>query len=350
LNWSHALADVEGLTFESSTEFIYAVPTSEPTPWLVAALNSLDAPGTPTRFERFGLILICTGVENDGPCDEGNCLCVDGEYVYRGHRFRQEDDHAAPNAGVRGHPARVLISGGGDSGLQDLIRILLAPVERSAPPGTPRDLLYDVEESGVDDWPDRLLKIQTAEDQANRRWAWSTTKQEDHAIFDQLHTRYRDLVDTIPKPAWDRIRTRFADRIISRVPITFAHRRSHFGRCYGLNRFLALLLIRFLGERDRGRRAAEKQLRYLPGFQLSRLAPADDHGPKCDDPVACHGKEHRAVLTGGGCLKDEKRDARRREEQFNVVIVRHGPGDVCGEPRRPAPPPIRQVLPYFVEP
>ena len=347
--WNIALADVEGLTFERSTEFLYAVPTSEPTPWVVAALKNLDAPDTPTRFERFGLILICTGVEDDGPCDEGNCLCVGDEYIYRGYRFWQEDDYGAPNAGVRGRPARVLISGGGDSGLQDLIRILLAPVDRSARPGTPRDLLRDVEESGMASGPTassgsrpRRTKPTGAGPGArrNRKTARSSCSSTPRIARSSARS---------PTPpgsiSGHGSRTGSSAGCRSRSPIVLALRAMLPSE--PLPRLAPDPVPRRTGQAARRR---EKQLSYLPEFQLAGLAPADGHAQPCHDPVECHGKEHHAILTGGGCLNDAARAARRRNDQFNVVIVRHGPGDVCGKPRRPAPPPIRQVLPYFVEP
>src|SRR5262249_59231499 len=116
---------------------------------------------------------------------------------------------------------------------------------------------------------------------------------------------------------------------------------SHFSQCYGLNRFLVLLLGRYL---ELYHPSKKNPLR--PGLQVQRVTGISPHF--CTNrPAVCHGESHEVVFVK---ILDcrQSTTAGPTEEPYHVVILRHGvapPSPVFGATRISPP---RQIVPYHV--
>jgi len=298
----------------------------------------------PSR-QRFGAAIRCTGLDDADGSDEGNSLCLRGRIVFRGFAFWRPDNYSLENAGIHGEPAWVLISGGGDGALQDLLRLINPGPLASSATLDPTAMYRIIHDSGIAKWGEKLRRIQTAEDQASRRYIWSTGEVEDRLLLKELHDTYVEIVDEIQRDAaWQRIHQEFEARIRFAPHVTFVHRQAAFGRCYPMNHLLVVVAIRYLETHPRLRR----QFTYRPGQQIATFECTHDgaHG----DAEVCEGKRHRVVFK---LVDQDCRDRfRAREDSFNVIIIRHGPGRPCGKQdgaSRSRLESVRQALPYHFE-
>jgi hypothetical protein len=221
----------------------------------------------------------------------------------------------------------VLISGGGDGALQDYLRIttgLKSAKEIYLRLGIPPSIEH---------------VLQSAEDQAGRVYIWGRHARHDHAALSQLHQLHESLaVHLLAKfPSLSqRLQT-----LTANMPawVRLMYPCTHFSRCYGLNRFLVLLLATYLMQ-NRG----EKTLR-------SGLSLSDVQGivHSCNNsPSACHGEAHFVIFAHHPDCRVSP-GAPLEKWGSEVIVVRHGIDS--------APPlfaglhPIaqpRQMLPYHV--
>jgi hypothetical protein len=132
------------------------------------------------------------------------------------------------------------------------------------------------------------------------------------------------------------------DRVISvlREPmpaITLVHSCTHFSRCYGLNRFVALLVLAIAPRAGR--------MVYLPDSAIVSVSPSSTRGTvphACTTAEACHGKDHDVAIARRQC--SSRRAPSVPLGAFNIVILRHGL-----EPRVGDAPTLtlrRHLLPY----
>ena len=280
------------------------------------------------------------GVEN---CGVGN---------YSGLRFWDDDPFQTPNLGVAGSNARVLISGGGDGALQDFIRILTF---KSA--GNVYRLLTGSDEFGnsVIDEATRIqmeTRLLCAEDQAQRAYIWAETRRHDHDIHSALHRVYTNEVDKLRASSlWDKICSVLDEVVGPFVPdVALAYPCDHFSRCYGLNRFLTLLLDEYL--RDRLRRESVWYVhskKYL--LPATRIENVRGTGHRCArKPYQCHGLDHEVTFRVANDCFSSPLPPNKILGTYNVIIIRHGPtppltGLVHGGMPISFP---RQVLPYHL--
>lgn len=119
------------------------------------------------------------------------------------------------------------------------------------------------------------------------------------------------------------------------IDLTLAYRCTHFARCYGLNRFLVLLLLRFAAE-------AGLPIRELPSTGVYSVAGL---GHRCGNPWACHGQPHDVqFFSFPNCAMP--RNPPHQRQDFDALVLRLGV--------KPPPPfsgavPLlitRQILPY----
>lgn len=235
--------------------------------------------------------------------------------------------------------ARVLISGGGDGALQDYLRVVTGM--RAAGEIYSRCHIPLGHEQ----------TLASAEDQANRVFTWGTGGRHDHGALEELHDVHADIVNKLlPGPgAHPPIQALLAElaEITRSTPtkVTMLHPCTHFSRCYGLNRFLVLLLATYL--------ARYRNLKTLLGQR--KLADISPVGHQCaNQAAACHGKEHEIFVAPDldcrvPASAPQPQGVRRLPDTYTVVIVRHGiqanPPLVAGNRQLPQP---RQVLPYHV--
>lgn len=292
------------------------------------------APGQEGDPNEFAMAVFCRGHE-----DEGNRIRDDKNKVwFTGYRFWETDKLENDDLGMPvGTIPRVLISGGGDGGLQDLIRIMV--------PRTPiKEIFRRVVEADVPGWDAILRKVHAAEDQAQRAYSWGSKGPRDHAILSHLHSAYEDIVDQIASDG-ELMRKIWIDSkllVRTNLSLTFIHRCNHFGRCYALNRFIGLLLIKHLEMQS-------TQFRYRQSLALAEIAPGSgDHrcGTTADE---CHGQNHAVKLMPSVCrphipLPEAEVQATEGSGNYNGIVVRHGPHTGNRVRARRS---VRQLLPYY---
>jgi hypothetical protein len=273
---------------------------------------------------KFGMILSCVGA--------GTEQSTHGSYT--GFDFWSTDPFQQLSASDR-----VLISGGGDGALQDYLRVVTRQSAAGAiysGLGIPR---------GIEQF------LQSAEDQASRVYVWGTGASHDHGALAQLHRSHAGIVDkllsgpglTHPVQGLPSV----LEKMTANMPtvVTLMHPCGHFSRCYGLNRFLVLLLATYLS------RYRNNTATLLPGRSLHDVV-GNNH--QCaNSPAGCHGQAHEIIpALDPDCrtpVGQPRQAAARLPGDYTVVIVRHGirtsPPLFAGNRQMPQP---RQMLPYHV--
>ncbi len=161
--------------------------------------------------------------------------------------------------------------------------------------------------------------LQSAEDLAQRAYHWSETKVHDHRVLDQLHKVHQDLVEKLVPSKRPRALTRRLDKLVRNPApkITIVSSCTHFSNCFGLNRFLVLLITRFL-ELHRKRSDVlrlGKKLKCVKGIK----------GHTCDgSPITCHGEDHQVDLVDAPQCGSPAGANVSETLTANIVIIRHG--------------------------
>lgn len=239
-----------------------------------------------------------------------------------------------------------VISGGGDGGLQDVLRLSFAKpaleifqnaFARSEP------LAREV-----------IAALHCAEDQAHRALQIAGSDADRDQIIFELDQKHRELVDDI----WDakerhekalahlpedlghskkrdferhgewrcalseRMKEDFAAQVVDPEPyaLHFIYGET-FTPCYALNRFLVLLLLKLSPE----------WLHEHRGVRLASVEGTGEH--TCNDNAdACFARDHKVKLSTG------------EEISAQVIVLRHGFYNTKGKPIRMK----QDVLPYFI--
>ncbi len=268
----------------------------------------------PFFVPRVGMVLSCVGAGTERST-HGN---------YAGFDFWSTD----PFQGLAATD-QVLISGGGDGALQDYLRIvtgLKAAEEIYTRLGIPLAIEH---------------LLQSAEDQAGRVYIWGGDARHDHDALLRLHQIHETVVNKLLArlPSLSKKLREITAAKPSTVKLVYPC--AHFSRCYGLNRFLVLLLATYL-KRYHGMDT------LLSGHNLHAVHGV---GHTCGrSPSTCHGQLHQVVTAlDPDCRVQPRQALATLAPLFNVVIIRHGIA--------PAPPLFagahliaqpRQMLPYHV--
>jgi hypothetical protein len=281
-----------------------------------------------------------------------------GQHVFRSLEFWEPDDFESGQlGGMPADQARVLISGSGDGALQDLLRILTR--RRSA-----GDLFEEIAgPMGNRDpgWLEIERKIHEAEDQAQRALAWGPSGRYDHDVLSTLHQAHLAAVARLAQlplqtvdeacgaaTIWDQVRCRL-DRLFAALTpspphLTFTYSCDHFSCFYALNRFLVLVLLKYLAEmRNPERKSFADRIAWHQDTGVRSVAGV--HHACAGNARACHGQEHDVVFINRLC------DGRTVPPAtaplpgvFDVLVLRHGVELAFSSlplVNRP-----RQVLPY----
>jgi hypothetical protein len=251
------------------------------------------------EWRRSSLVILATGLGTEQ---------TSGSDGHRGFGFWSEDPFERDNLGLpAGVTPEVLISGAGDGALQDFIRI--ATGERSALEvyqglDIPNDVRAKFE-----------LEIAAAEDQFQRAILWST-RAWDCELHRQVQRSYEGAVKALIRGSPRLSLPRRGD-----IRLTMAYPCDHFGRCYALNRAVALIIARI-----------EENRNLLPFRRLDTITGCSGN---------CHGQDHVVVTRGWSCAG--RKGAARTNHKCNVLVSRHGlrePGARRLE--------TRQMLPYYM--
>jgi NAD(P)-binding Rossmann-like domain len=231
--------------------------------------------------------------------------CRDPTHSYAGIPFWAAD--RLTTLRLRPIPPVVVISGAGDGGLQDYLRVT------TGRPSAESIYRYLIAGTG---WDARLKPfLRDAEDLAHRWWVWSGSKEFDHEIYSMLQREHTAAANAMLRdPAVLRKLKALFSGVSLRVMLF--HGCDHFSNFYPLNRFLVILISRYLlkgGNRT-----------VFPGFTLRQVAPVPGHACNPANPWGCAGFDHDVVVsTTPTCLGGiGGRPYFRIKAQF--VIIRHG--------------------------
>jgi len=326
LAWTAGLADQVASSWQASVpplaapallhdlydQQVVAVMTRGRQLRVVTAMSA--TPTTPIEYRDVGALVSTIGF--------GTERCTVGS-SFRGWSFWETDPLGSPGLGLAG-AFRVLISGGGDGALQDLIRVVTG--FRSA-----RDVFTLLMPLLPRDIGEIIGHI---EQDSERSYVWGyDPEHDDHAVLSRTQHEYTRVARQVLTAQL----ARKLDQLIVARDVELAFPCVHFQKVYALNRFITLLLA----ERLPGL--------LVPQKRLTAVAASYPRYHQCkQDPNTCHGESHELTL-------DEHLDCRGksnpRVQSFRTVqtlVVRHGveaPEYVLGSSRAPAP---RQILPYHV--
>lgn len=261
----------------------------------------------------FAMIVSCAGAGLER-VDIGN---------FRGKRFWDVDTLSANNLGLPEYEIpRVVISGAGDGALQDFIRIV---TDKSSV----KELYLSL--------PDVVRKevssfIASKEDHYQRSFVWSGNyngkyKSDDCNIQKSLHQAYEEIVARMLSAHYPDVKSSLEPRLrlTDSMIISLVFECEHFSHCYPLNRFLVLLLARFLEKRDLEKRLKRQFLQ--PNTRIIRIEPSDKkHVCDKNEPHKCDEESHEAFFVRANCTTPRTSTAggTLMKDEYNVVIVRHG--------------------------
>lgn len=272
-----------------------------------------------SETKSFGMLLYCTG--------PGKEIFEIGDYT--GFPFWSYNIYVEKYAGCGSQP-NVLTVGGGDGAIQDFIQMV---IESEGGSLATRRLWEAIEDEFRDD-PSTLKDIKDyifqIEDQANRKYIWSTGKDEDNAINLWVHNQYNNIfIDQKNKlPRFFKIIDKIRRKDIK--SIHFVHTNQGFSKCFPINHFLGLLLIEYFKYRD-------FDFFYLNNTKVNDI----NRKEKNDEPKTpfkniiekahyCHGKDHVVSFDNG------------ERNTYQVIILRLG----IAPPSCSPPPMTRQILPF----
>jgi hypothetical protein len=297
------------LTFFENTRLVDIGPRTPENLDRTALLEIARVVGRVSK--RFPLILVCMGM--------GRETCSVDRFA--GYWFWQTDALADSDFGITGN-ASILISGGGDGALQDFIRA-----------ATGRKSAREVYESlpALVKNESHQKRIQDAEDQSQRGYLWSISEAQRHDISQALHDTHTGVIDTLfddastvsALNAW--CHEVLHDRLSKCTNITLAYPCTHFGSCYALNRFLALLIARCISELI-GKQVLNPNTKVrsiFPATASSETTSLQAELHSCTgDAYACYGQPHVVTFESGACDRTDPK--RIRESTFNIIVLRHG--------------------------
>ncbi len=252
----------------------------------------------------------------------------------RGIRFWDRDPFGRPDLGVGGKP-RVLISGGGDGALIDFLRTVTNDLSVG--------IIYQrciVQCLSHDAQTQLEARIFNAQDWGARAYAWGR-RQTDHELLSYLQLEHEQAVDAVLADAGAAIEAAVRRLLRNPLPeVRLCYGCTHFGQCYPLNRFLALLVERCL------RRVVPDPVLW-PETRVTEIRGLGRHAcnQSADD---CHGQLHEVAISAyPGPCSGPQAPAGVHDPAYlaNVLILRHGP-QLTTEQERLSPPIQRQMPPY----
>lgn len=306
------------------------VPTAVGGRWLVTATVAAAAGTTAAAYDA---VILARGLPVENTEVPNHAGTPAPSYV--GLKFWQPDRFAAADFGLPGMSGLVLVSGSGDGALQDYIRlvtgsayaidVLAAVVAASATAGAALARL--------------CARLEGAEHEAQRSLAWNEV-QHDHAVLARLHDVHRAVLHEFEAShagEWAAVMSALRSLTAGREPqrLRLVHGCVHFSACYALNRFVTLLLARFI-------ELEHKVQTIESGWGVAAVRPPISGAAATHACVAgCWGQAHEVDLTPMPRCGTQRSALRRRV--FDGVVIRHG-----FDKRSPLLPGTRQLLPFHL--
>lgn len=285
--------------------------------------NEIPAPLPDTT--EFSMALSCTGFGSERVFVENS--------DFRGYRFWEVHDH---NGIIR--KGNVLICGSGDGSLQDF---LLLSCEKN----TAREIYNHLNLNAAQK---ELLEraIFTAEEKAKRDEIWLNRKSEKSkklfcSLYSELHRVHLNEVEKLltSKDVNERLETIVRDEAIN-GNLKIAYVCDHFSGCYALNRFLTLLIAKYI-EKSTGNSP------LLENTAVLSIESAESAHTCNNDAETCAGCKHLVTLTQKiGCLPIPTLN--RIEDVFQTVFVRYGIDDIKPVFKKEPSFSGLQILPYIL--
>jgi hypothetical protein len=169
---------------------------------------------------------------------------------------------------------------------------------------------------------------------------WGEHASHDHALHMELEHEHsaQAAVALSDSAVFAKVKSLLASRP---KDLKLVHVCEHLTPYYGLNRFLTLLIAKYIEDED-GVSVLRRQT------SVTDVTSASSH--TCTfNPTNCHGQLHDVDFSSWAYCGDKKPAAFMSREQFNVVIIRHGISRAA--PAFSALTPVaqpRQVLPYYL--
>jgi len=286
------------------------------------------------RTRKFGARLSCIGHGKEQVSEVPLLGLWKG---YAGPEFWTDSDGIYPYRPLPAGVGKIVISGAGDGGMQDLQRAATSLFGRE---------LYNLLERAatrnpmpaVDILPtDAMLrKMMSAEETARRAFGWAHQRGKVPHTLQKWHQAFAQPIDAMvagwPNAVAQHLAQElFRAELLNADPglrITWLMRDDTPGYAYALNRFLSILLCSLAARVIPGR------IEVFVASEMHAIAPV---GHVCISATGCLGKLHNVTINHGNG-KQSNRDA-------ELLIVRHGV-----EPRRrlngaPVPAP-EQMTPF----
>jgi hypothetical protein len=222
---------------------------------------------------------------------------------------------------------RILISGAGDGGLQDFIRLTTGI--RSA------SRMLRRMESQIAGFKTAMAEIaqrlSQEERRAQRALLWSADGRSDHPVLVRLHAAHDAAVSRLQSDPslWTRISKWLYERTYFRSFANFklACPCSHFSGCYSLNQFLTVLILRYL---------------KLVGHDVvqfgQRVVRVDPVAHSC--AIGCTARDHAVTFADWSCMGPGA--LAPTTSTFQAIVIRHGITPPFSPPHSRI---VRQTLP-----
>lgn len=236
--------------------------------------------------------------------------------TYVGPFFWAPDTLDLPHLGAPQAPGprvKVLVSGGGDGAQQDFLRCATGDFGAR---------LYNRLGLSSLSFPQELLNAQLAEEAARREHSWTQFGKRPGRAFDAWHETYAQLVDSIWHQwvAAGSLPLLAQNVLRSDVDATWIVGAAVPDYCYGLNRLLAMLIVRLIAwSRRRPEIAGGPHTPALGRNEVMLLSHKLIEVAAVGHPVCgstCWGMKHEAFVEGvTGPIS---------LGQFDFIVVRHG--------------------------
>jgi hypothetical protein len=300
----------------------------------------------PYTTRKFGAVLFCLGPgpEKIAEQRDPDTRLIPGKWSgFSGPDYWKDADRMdVQRSKYPRDISSVIISGGGDGGMQDFQRIVTGSYGA--------ELLDQLEKvsTRLRSMPSRrirskeilphdaLLRFVAADDAGRRACCWALNGSgENAANWHRMYYRQiKMLVRAWPKQARDDLaRALFRPELLDKaLKVRWIMASPNIGTGYALNRYLSLLLLALRPSLPRG------QIIFQPSSYIEAIKPVDPQVHQCDaeHPRNCMGKLHTVWI---------RRGTQKYKRNVNLIIIRHGLGDI-DRPLGVSPPVIEQIVPF----
>lgn len=262
--------------------------------------------------DDFGLIIACVGGEERRAVAKDEEKEAFGSFTYWS-RDKFESDNLPLELGR--DPLKILISGGGDGGLQDFLRLTTRPQGGNlfSAGALLRKLV------------DQLAKHDAFQESV-KRVVQENPKDPTRPDPKKLWKEHADLAVTLisDHELCQKLKPLLDPLILSRnKQVTLAFDAETFSPCYALNSFLVHLIVRYIDEKGAPVSApSEATLRPNTTIKLKGIKSAQENHVCKKVAEECLNASHKVEFEAGA------------EGTYDVIILRHG-AEQLGQPRSP---------------